>query len=205
MIRMYPSAQLALAVILLAATIGCDRSSPLRRSPPPPTPSGPATAAWITTKIQARYFTSPDLKLVNIDVMTTSDGHVTLRGAVAHERHRDAAVRIAEETDGVTAVDDLLQAPGPSATVSRAGRGKRPPRSETGGPRVERPDLSVTTRIQAKFSTDAARLTPAPGGAGPSRSRATPKACARINGQRIRHIGPKDTGFPGLLVQRGRR
>jgi osmotically-inducible protein OsmY len=150
---MNPSAQLGLAVILLAIATGCDRSSTVRQAPTPPTPPGPAAATWITAKIQAQYFASPDLKPWNIDVTTTSDGHVTLRGEVPDARNREVAVRTARKTEGVTAVDDLLRVPGSVATVSRAGRVKQPPRPEVGNPR-ERPDLSISTRIQAKFYTD---------------------------------------------------
>jgi osmotically-inducible protein OsmY len=152
---MQTCARFAFAATVLAATIACDRSSPQRHGSTPPVPPRPTTAAWITATIQARYFADPRVKPWNIDVTTTSDGHVTLRGEIEDADVREAAVRIAGETENVTAVDDLLRVTGqPVATAGRTARRNQAPREEASGPRVERPDLWITTRIQAKFYTD---------------------------------------------------
>jgi osmotically-inducible protein OsmY len=110
----------------------------------------------MTMKIRSKYFADPDIKPWNVDVTTTSGGHVILRGEVGDADDRDTAVRIARDIDGVTAVDDLLRVTtSPVATGVRAGRRRRTLRTEAGDLRLERPDLWITTRIQAKFYADA--------------------------------------------------
>jgi osmotically-inducible protein OsmY len=106
--------------------------------------------AWITTKIQAQYFTSPEIKPWNIDVTTTSDGAVTLRGEVDSADDRAEAVRIAKTTEGVTRVEDRLRIQGeqPAATTGTS-------TGDAGDARaIESPDAWVTSKIQAKYFTD---------------------------------------------------
>ena len=57
--------------------------------------------AWITAKIQAKYFANADIKSRTIDV-DTKKGVVTLNGAVGTPAARDMAMNLARETDGVT-------------------------------------------------------------------------------------------------------
>jgi hyperosmotically inducible periplasmic protein len=63
--------------------------------------------AWVTTKIQSRYFLDPDVKGHKIDV-DTRNGVVTLAGSVASESRKDLAEQIARETDGATRVVNRL-------------------------------------------------------------------------------------------------
>ena len=69
---------------------------------------GAAGDAWITSKIQSRYFADNDVKGRNIDV-DTSNGVVTLKGTVNSHSERNQAVAIARNTDGVREVRDQLQ------------------------------------------------------------------------------------------------
>ena len=63
--------------------------------------------AWITTKIQSKYFLDADVKghQINVD---TNNGVVTLKGTVANEQHKAAAEQIARDTEGVTRVVNQL-------------------------------------------------------------------------------------------------
>jgi osmotically-inducible protein OsmY len=63
---------------------------------------------WITTKVQAKYFTEPDVRGRDIDV-TTNNGVVTLSGVVENEQSRQRALELARNTDGVVRVEDRLQ------------------------------------------------------------------------------------------------
>jgi len=69
---------------------------------------GAAGDAWITSKIQSRYFVDNDVKGRNIDV-DTSNGVVTLKGTVHSHSEHNQAVAIARNTDGVREVRDQLQ------------------------------------------------------------------------------------------------
>jgi len=104
--------------------------------------------AWITTKIQAQYFASPEIKPWNIDVTTSSAGVVTLEGEVDTAEDKAEAVRIARATDGVSSVVDRLRTKGeaaaPSAEAAREG---------TGAGSVA-PDAWLTAKIQAKYFVD---------------------------------------------------
>lgn len=103
--------------------------------------------AWITTKIQAQYFVSPEIKPWNIDVTTTSGGVVTLEGLVEETADKTEAVRIARETEGVTRVDDRLRVKqGESAESKPAGSAAA---AETG-----LTDTWLTSKIQAKYFLD---------------------------------------------------
>ena len=111
-------------------------------------PDGNVMPAWITTKIQAQYFASPEIKPWNIDVTTQSGGVVMLSGEVDTSEDKAEAVRIARATDGVTSVDDRLRVKGqpgePAGTASPAG-------AEAG---VDRPDAWLTAKIQSKYFLD---------------------------------------------------
>ncbi len=101
------------------------------------------TPAWITTKIQAQYFISPDIKPWNVDVTTTSGGVVELRGEVDDAMAKSEAVRIARATEGVSRVEDYLRV--------RAGTA---PATEVSVPDIANSDTWITAKIQAKYFLD---------------------------------------------------
>jgi osmotically-inducible protein OsmY len=107
---------------------------------------------WITTKIQAQYFVNPDIRPWNIDVSTTSQGVVTLRGRVDDSGDRDEAVRIARSTEGVKEVNDRLVVQADAA----ARQGNNGAAAQGGSTNeVEHPDAWVTAKIQAAYFMDA--------------------------------------------------
>ena len=116
----------------------------------------PASAAdntrvpgWITTKIQAQYFASPEVKPWNIDVTTNSSGVVILSGEVEQAADRDEAVRIARDTEGVTRVENRLRIKGESRDAAASGTAeRRDPAS------AEEPDAWITAKVQAKYFVD---------------------------------------------------
>jgi hyperosmotically inducible periplasmic protein len=116
-------------------------------APTPRQPALPAEAAnrrspaWITTKIQAQYFTSGDVKPWNVDVTTAADGVVTLQGEVEDAQAKAEAVRIAQTTEGVSRVDDRLR-------IKPANASQAPPIAETVA------DGWLTTKIQSKYFVD---------------------------------------------------
>ncbi len=59
--------------------------------------------AWITTKVQSKYYLEPDVKGLQIDV-TTNGGVVTLTGKVGSAAERQKALSLAKSTDGVKQV-----------------------------------------------------------------------------------------------------
>jgi osmotically-inducible protein OsmY len=71
----------------------------------------PVSDAWVTTKIQSKYFLDRSLKARDIDV-TTNAGVVTLTGRVDNDAQKREAEAIAKETEGVTRVDNKLQVGG---------------------------------------------------------------------------------------------
>ena len=101
--------------------------------------------SWIATKIQAQYFTSPDIKPWNIDVTVRPTGVVELRGEVDEASDRTEAVRIARATEGVVRVDDHLRV-----------RGEAPSDADAGVPVVEGIDNDawLTAKIQSKYFLD---------------------------------------------------
>lgn len=100
-------------------------------------------ATWITTKIQAQYFVTPDIKPWNVDVTTSSTGVVELRGEVETAQAKSEAVRIARATEGVMSVEDHLRV--------------RSDPSNVGNVEAAVEDLSdawVTAKVQAKYFVD---------------------------------------------------
>lgn len=104
--------------------------------------------AWVTAKIQAKYFVDDEVKGRNIDV-DTRDGAVTLKGAVATEAERRQAIALARNTDGVRDVTDELR-------IDPALRGDRETDAGRAGAAtvIERPDVWITTKIQAQYFID---------------------------------------------------
>jgi osmotically-inducible protein OsmY len=101
--------------------------------------------AWITTKIQSKFFVDDDVRARNIDV-DTKDGMVTLKGSVQSEGERHQAVAIAKNTDGVTMVHDNLVVDRGTSNMSRdAG----PRGTATAASKVD--DAWITMKVQSKY------------------------------------------------------
>src|SRR5437870_4860246 len=104
-------------------------------------------SAWITTKIQAKYFVDPSVNGRDINV-TTTNGVVTLSGRVDSEQAKQQAVAIARGTDVVARVEDRL-------TVNPSVTGSTNTPAENAAPAPERvDDTALTTKIQSKFFVD---------------------------------------------------
>lgn len=144
------------------AAFGCDRREaerpidpqrPVETAPRSEAPAQSTTPGWITTKIQAQYFANPEIKPWNIDVTTSSEGVVTLRGEVEAAEDRREAVRVARETEGVSRVEDMLRVRGETAATTGAGAPPTPARDSAIDP-SDAADLWITTKVQSKFFTD---------------------------------------------------
>jgi BON domain len=101
--------------------------------------SGTRRDQSITTEIQAKLFSDPQVKNANLDV-STKDGVVTLSGSVPGEAARYEAFKVATETSGVTKVVDQMSvaqaqaatAPTPEpASAAAPERKLAPPRPRT--------------------------------------------------------------------------
>jgi osmotically-inducible protein OsmY len=101
------------------------------------------TPAWITTKIQAQYFVSPDIKPWNVDVTTTSGGVVELRGEVDDAMAKSEALRIARATEGVSRVEDYLRV-----------RDETAPAADVAALDITNSDPWITAKVQAKYFLD---------------------------------------------------
>lgn len=133
---------------------------------PPPSaaetraPAGQAapSLAWITTKIQAAYFISPQIKPWNIDVTTRSGGVVELRGRVDDQAAKDEAIRIAREIEGVARVEDRLrvQQDAPREETSPVARGQESPEGGQDNLFEENlfSDTWLTAKVQSKYYLD---------------------------------------------------
>jgi len=88
--------------------------------------------AWITTKVQAKFFLDPLVKARRVDV-STRDGVVTLSGTVNSEAERQQARSLAVATDGVVRVDDQLELQ----------TGAKPAGAETPAPKESQPAPGV--------------------------------------------------------------
>ncbi|HSC29241.1 MAG TPA: BON domain-containing protein [Vicinamibacterales bacterium] len=107
--------------------------------------------AWLTAKIQSKYFLDDEVRgrRINVD---TADGVVTLRGAVESESEKRQALALARSTDGVVSVrDELLVSPptaepGPDVVDRIRDTGARVGEQLT--------DAWITTKIQSKYFLD---------------------------------------------------
>ncbi len=63
--------------------------------------------AWITMKVQSKYFIHDEIKSRDVDV-DTRNGVVTLNGSVPSATAKGAAEVIAQDTDGVSKVINRL-------------------------------------------------------------------------------------------------
>jgi hyperosmotically inducible protein len=70
--------------------------------------------AAVTTRVKARLVADPDVNAFHIDVDTV-DGRVTLNGKVATEYQKQEASELADRTEGVVSVVNLIQVAGQEA------------------------------------------------------------------------------------------
>ena len=105
--------------------------------------------AWLTAKIQSKYFLDDEVKGREINV-ETNNAVVTLNGSVDNQAQRRQAIAIARSTEGVKDVVDRLQvSPGTdSAADGRQGRELAPVAD------LQRPDGWITMKVQSKFFLD---------------------------------------------------
>jgi osmotically-inducible protein OsmY len=102
----------------------------------------------ITARIQAKYFTSSDVKAHRIDV-DTRNGLVTLEGTVDSEAQREAAASIARTVDGVARVENKLLVRSAADTAADAPRHHAPdPSNPTRGGRTP---AWITAKIQSQY------------------------------------------------------
>lgn len=77
--------------------------------------------AAVTTRVKARLVADPDVNAFHIDVDTV-DGRVTLNGKVATEYQRQEASELADRTEGVVSVVNLIQVAGQEAVPPPTGQ-----------------------------------------------------------------------------------
>jgi hyperosmotically inducible periplasmic protein len=70
--------------------------------------------AAVTARVKARLIADPDVGALRIDVDTV-DGRVTLNGKVASADERSEAAKLAQHTEGVKSVVNLIQVAGQQA------------------------------------------------------------------------------------------
>ena len=78
--------------------------------------------AAITTRVKARLVADPDVNAFHIDVDTV-DGRVTLNGKVATEHQKQEASELADRTEGVREVVNLIQVAGQDEGAAIMGLG----------------------------------------------------------------------------------
>ncbi len=78
------------------------------------------TRSWVDTRVAAELEGDEALKGSNVDVVTSKDLVVTLKGRVASEAARQRALQIARDTKGVKEVDDQLRVAGRRAGAPAA-------------------------------------------------------------------------------------
>lgn len=119
--------------------------------PGAPESAGVTTAARddgaIRTELQAKYYADNETRGQGIDV-SADGGVVTLRGTVDDADSKKRAVDVAEDVEGVTRVNDMIEVRQPPATQAPAAS-----RDERDGLDAAFPS-TVTARIQAKYFLD---------------------------------------------------
>ena len=117
--------------------------------------------SWITTQVYAKFFVDRDIKARNLTVHTTN-GVVTLSGAVESSAEHDRAVSAAKSVDGVKQVTDKLSvAPAVKGRSSGSTSASKEAESIKEHARVaadrvgkEISDTLITTKVQAMFYLD---------------------------------------------------
>ena len=150
--RMLPAA----VVVLAVSVAGCSRAPETETGRPDARPvqapggraDGGVSDTWITTKVQAQFFSDADVRGRDIDV-DTRGGVVTLTGWVDTGAQRRRAEHLARQTQGVRSVQNDLKV-GPVA-----------PRR---GPHTTRPGEKavagmgsgwITTKVRAQYFAEA--------------------------------------------------
>lgn len=131
----------AVLILALAATLvagACSR--------------GPSDAA-ITNDVKAKLFSDTQLKSATLEV-TAKDGVVTLAGEVPSEAARYQAFRLAQDTQGVTRVEDKMSvamaaAPAPVAEPEPAPEPPKPVRQSTPRRATARPAPAPAPVVEA--------------------------------------------------------
>jgi hyperosmotically inducible protein len=109
--------------------------------------------ASVTSRIQAKFFLDPGIKLRRIDV-DTQRGIVTLRGDVASDNERAQALLLARTTEGVERVEDALtvnaaiDAPAQPEIADTAASSDAPVPSSAD-------DETLTAALQSRFGDEA--------------------------------------------------
>jgi osmotically-inducible protein OsmY len=103
--------------------------------------------AWLTAKVQSKYYMSDAVRARDIDV-DTHGGVVTLTGTVASTSERDEADAIARSTDGVKDVKDNLR-----IEVTPASAHLNPVERLPEANRVSTDDW-ITTKIRSRYFLD---------------------------------------------------
>jgi osmotically-inducible protein OsmY len=118
--------------------------------------------ASVTSRIQAKFFLDPGIKVRRIDV-DTQRGIVTLRGDVASDNERAQALILARTTEGVERVEDALtvnaaiDAPA-QADIADADRADADKADTAASGDLPAPssadDETLTAALQSRFSDD---------------------------------------------------
>jgi len=137
--------QLGAVAMLAAMTFACGN----RPEPSPLKDESAISDAGITMRIDTTYMFNPHLSAMAIDV-DSNHGVVTLSGTVPSDVHRDLAVAIAKNAEGVRDVHDRL-----SATKDQDGtppqRNERQTAGRTFGEAVH--DATITASIKMQLAT----------------------------------------------------
>ena len=104
-----------------------------------------ATDATITGMIKTRLAADSRVRASEVNVDTTN-GVVTLTGNVDGQEARNAAMKLARDTSGVSDVKDMISVRSGSAS------GEAPDPSRTLGERVD--DAGITLRVKARLLDD---------------------------------------------------
>src|SRR5688572_14837917 len=107
-----------------------------------------ADDAYVTSRIQAKFFLDESIKGRRIDVDTQA-GVVTLRGDVASDNERAQALLLARTTEGVERVEDALTV---NAAIDESGA-VAPTSSDVPAP-SRADDEALITRVQARFGEE---------------------------------------------------
>lgn len=143
--------------MLAAMTFACGNrpeSRTTRNEPSPVKDDSAISDAGITIRIDTTYMFNPHLSAMAIDV-DTDHGVVTLSGTVPGDVHRDLAVAIARNAEGVRDVHDRLSVEKEKAGKDSAGTppqwSERQAAGRTFGEAVH--DATITASIKMQLAT----------------------------------------------------
>ena len=137
------------AMVAALAFACADRPGPGAKNEPATARNDRALSdAGITARIDTAYLFNPHLSATAIDV-DTDHGVVTLSGEVASDVHRDLAVAIAKNAEGVRDVHDRLSVRKENRPLP--GTNVRPASDRTFGQAVH--DATITASIKMQLAT----------------------------------------------------